>query len=312
MRKNNEEISVLAAGLLPPLEIPTPNESGEPVQVDPIDLPANLKGRYASVAMSGDAAIVKLLSFPGTFDAEAEAKVVDNMGLDDPDQYRIGYKLVSAPSRAESKVLAVAMPESEASMISMLLPVGLPAPYSLELSGLASVTTFLHGPGQKHTGEAVGVIDFGADTTVFVLLNKNVVALIRRFNMGTNAILEKVQKSLGIDKETAQGIIADGAFDISQAVGEVMEPLVKQLVVSRDFVERRENCHVGQIYVSGGLIVSRDSLDEMTSAMAVEISFWNPFDGLTVAPDAVPDNLSGREWLFSAAIGAGLATFEGP
>jgi Tfp pilus assembly PilM family ATPase len=196
-------------------------------------------------------------------------------------------------------------------MISALLPSGLPAPYSLELSGLASITTFMHGPGKQHTGEAVGVIDFGANTTVFVLLNKNVVALIRRFDMGTNAILEKVQKSLGIDRETAQGIIADGAFDISQAVGEVMEPLVKQLVVSRDFVERRENCHVGKIYVSGGLIVSRDSLDEMTSAMGVEIAFWNPFDGLEVAPDAIPDNLSGQEWRFSAAIGAGLATFEG-
>lgn len=310
MRKSNDGISLLAADVLPPLEIP--DLSSEPdAQVPVLELPPKLKARYACLAIPGEESIVKLLSFPGQFDAAAEEKVVDNMGLDDPGKYRISYKVINeGHGKSEARVLTVAVPETLAQTGPMLLPIGLPAPFSLEIAGLAAITSFLHGPAAQHEEEAVGVVDFGDSMSSFALFNKNVLALIRRFGIGTNSILDKVQESLGVDRETAQGIIADGSFDISQSVGEVLEPLIKQLVVSRDFVERRENCHITKMYVSGGLIVSRDSLDEMKSSMGVDIDFWNPFDGLTVMPDAVPENLKGQEWRFPAAVGACLATFE--
>jgi len=154
------------------------------------------------------------------------------------------------------------------------------------------------------------VIDFGARISTFVLFNKGVLALIRRFDVGTDTLLDRVRETLGVDRETAEGIISDGAFDVSQSVTEVMEPLVKQLVVSRDFVERHENCHVVKVYVSGGLAASRNSLDELASSLGIEVDLWNPFEGLTIMPGVLTENLAGKEWRFSVAIGACLATFE--
>lgn len=307
MRKNNNEVSVLAADILPPAQIST---DGSPPQA--ISVPSKLKAKYAAMTISGDNAVVKLLSFPGHFDARAEEKIVANMGLQNPDQYRISYKLISeGHGKAESKVLAVALPENEASVIPLFLPIGLPAPFSIEISGLATLTAFQNGPLTKHMDTSVGLIDFGTQTSTFALFAKEgILALARRFDFGANSIVEKVQQTLGVDLETAQGIIADGAFDISQSVNEVMDPLVKQLIVSRDFVERREDCHIARIYVSGGLAMSRDCIEEMKSSMGLEVELWNPFTPVKIAPNAIPSGMEGQEWRFSAAIGACLATFE--
>jgi len=311
MRKSDTEISVLHADILPPVEVPEEPSEDDSEPIPPLALPAKLRARYACLAVSGEKAIIKLLGFPGHFGEQAEAAIVQNMGMENPDEYRIGYKLTTeGHGKLESKVLAVALSEYVAGAAVMLLPTGLPAPFSLEVSGLAAMTAFLHTFGEDYRQSAVGVIDFGTESSSFALFNKGNLALFRRFDFGVNALMAKVQETLGVNEETAQGIVSDGSFDISQSVSEVMEPFVKQLIVSRDFIERRENCHIAKLYVSGGLVVSRDALDEMRSSIGLEVDSWNPFEKVTVLPGALPEDYSGREWQFAAAVGACLATFE--
>jgi Tfp pilus assembly PilM family ATPase len=302
---------VLAADVLPPIEEEEEGEQGTSGGAARLTLPARLRAKHASIAVPGDKAVIKLLSSPGHFDERAEEKIVGNLGLEDPAGYRISYKLTSeGHGRSESRVLAVALPEDRAVAAVSLLPSGLPAPYSLEVSGLASMTAFLHGPGATHSDEAVGAIDLGTDASTLALLNGGTLVLLRRFDFGLNMILAKVRQTLGVDRETALGILSDGSVDVSQSASEVMGPLIKQLIVSRDFLERRENCRVSRIYACGSMVLPNASLDEMRAALGVEIETWNPFDGLSMASEALPENLAGQEWKFSAAVGACLGTFE--
>jgi Tfp pilus assembly PilM family ATPase len=307
IRTTGSETTLVGAAILPVVELSS-YLNGE--EVPSFSLPAKLKARSVAIACTAQSAVVKLLSFPGAFEASNAGKLIGNLGLDDPDRFRIGFKVViEGQRRQESRILTVAIPEVEAAIPVQLFPSGIPAPNSIEVSGLASMSAFLK-TAAEHSDGALGVIEFGATTSTYALFNRGVVALVRRFSFGSNMLLEKVAESLGVDVETAQGIVSDGSFDISSAVSEVMQPLIKQLMVSRDFVERRENCRITQMYVSGGLANSHDSLNSLRQAMDLEVHFWNPFDGLTVAKDAIASDLSGREWQFSAAIGACLATFE--
>ena len=299
LRSHGDEVSVVATAILPPSNGST------------LELPAKLKARYAALTFTAQNAIIKLLSFPGQFDEGAEAKVVDNMGLHDPELYRISYKIVSeGQARGESRVLTVAWPEQEAAAAADLLPVGLPAPFSYEISGLATMPSFLGIAHEKTLNGALGILDFGDTTTTYALFNRGLITLVRRFNFGTNHLLERVQSTLGVDRETAQGIITDGSFDISQSISDIMESLIKQMIVSRDFVERRENCHVSQLFVTGGLARSQDAIEDVRSAMDVEVEFWNPFEGMSISKDAVPPELEGKEWRLAAATGACLGVFE--
>ena len=307
IRCTGNETSVVGAAILPAVDL-SGGESGD--EIPGLSLPAKLKARSVALTSTGQNAVIKLLSFPGAFDGSNAGKLVHNLGLDDPDRFRIGFKVISeGQGRSESRVLTVALPETEASLTARLFPSGTPAPYSIEISGLAAMSAFLHTAKENVDG-AVGAIEFGASTATYALFNKGVLALVRRFNFGTNMLLGKVAESLGVDTETAQGIISDGSFDISHSVSEVMQPLIKQLMVSRDFVERRENCSITHMFVSGGLANSHDSLDTLRKTMDLEVKFWNPFEGLSIAKDAIPSELSGREWQFAAAVGACLATIE--
>lgn len=332
MKKEGDKVTVLGVEILPPPKLiiadastsgdsekqsdktdreKEPGASVEDSDREMIMLSAKTKGRYASIAVTGDNAIVKLVSFPGPFDAAAEEKVISNVGIEDIRKHRIGYKpIVEGRGKSESKVIVAVLPERDAALGAKFFPKGLPAPYSLELSGMACMNSFQYGPGKAYENEAVGALDFGTNTSTFALFNKGMLALIRRFDFGTNDVAEKVQEMLGVDRETARGIINDGAFDISQAVGDVMEPVVKQIVVSRDFVERRENCRIGTLYVCGGLVASKNTLDELKSAIGLEIKTWDPFEGLAMAPGAIPPEYEGQKWRFAAAVGACLATFE--
>jgi Tfp pilus assembly PilM family ATPase len=259
----------------------------------------------------GRNAVVKLLNVPAQGEKAGDLPLHDLLGLTDDAHYRIGYEILGpGTSRSDSRLLAVAVPEAQAQAVCRLFPSGTPAPCSMEIAGLAVMTAFQHGPGGACAGECVGIVDFGASVSVLAIFNRGVLVLIRKFDFGTEAILKRVQESLGVDAETAQGILADGSFDVSQVAREVMAGFTQQLIISRDFVERRENCRMRKLYASGGVVGARDWQAEVQATVGLVPEPWNPFEGLSLAPGAVPDTLRGMEPRFAAAVGAALGSLE--
>lgn len=313
LKKIGDQISLVAAAVLPAVRLP---ELGQETagEIPVLELPKELQSKYASFALTGENAVVKLLNFPahgGNLAEEVESRIVDSMGLENAEQYRIGYKIVTeGHGKAESRVLAVAVPDVTAAAVCGLIPVGLPAPFSIEVSGLATMTAFLTGPAAERSDEACGLLEFGAKISYFAIFRGGVPLLIRKFDFGSNAILESVQKSLGIDRATAEGILCDGSFDVSQQIGETLDSVTKQIIISRDFVERRENCHVSKVFACGGVTNSRDWLLEMKSALGFDVSSWNPFDAVVTAAGGIPEQYQGREDCFAAALGAAIATIQ--
>jgi len=306
---NGQDVTVTAADILPPCLLPSGADSA--VRVEPLHLPAPVRARYASLAINHPSAVVKLFGFSRRGDEQDDTRIVASIGLADPDAFRIGYKVVEEATRGgEARILAAAVPEQIAQSAVALLPSGLPAPFSVELSDLAAMTAFLHGPGAE--GDAVGVIVFGTQVSAFGLFNGGVAALVRRIDFGTNHILGLVRKSFGLDAETAIGVLADGSFDIGEAVGSALTPFVKQLIVSRDFVERRENCRIQTIHLSGAFATSREMQGAIAGALDVQTPVLDPLAGLKVGDGAVPERLVGQEWRLAAAVGACLSTFEEP
>jgi len=273
-----------------------------------LDIPSRLRGKYGAIAVNTAQATVRLVSLPGAVDAGSEAKLIEGLGLEKPSDYRIGHKvLVEGHGRSESRVLVVALPEKLAASLPQLLPSGSPVPHSVELSELAIMTAFTSTPAAAGGGSIF--IAFGETVTLFAIFNRNALVLVRRFDVGTAAVLSKVKDSFGVDDDTAFGILCDSAFDISSIMKESIGPIAKQIVMGRDFVERRENCRMENVCVSGGLAASPGAMAELTAALGAQPATWSPFDALTDGGASVPESLRGHEWRFAAAIGAALATF---
>ncbi len=309
MHKSGDTINLLATTVLDTAKIDDSSENTEATLK--IHIPPELKSQYACLSIPAQHATIKLLSFPGDFDVKMEEKVISSMGIKNLEDYRISYKITSSgDAHSESRILAVAVKEEEAKQATSLFSSGLPAPHSLEISGLASITAFLHGPGSRHKNDVIGVIEFGDNSSTFALFNNNNLSLLRRFSFGTEKLVSSIQNTLGVDAETASSILTEGSFDISQVANELLSPVVNQLVVSRDFIERRENCHVSYLYVSGGIVTSHNTVETIRKAMGIDVHTWSPTENITVADGAIPAELEGQEWKFAAAIGACLATLE--
>ena len=71
-----------------------------------------------------------------------------------------------------------------------------------------------------------------------VFVNKGAIILARKLDVGGDAVVDRVQKHLGVEREMAESIMSEGAIDISQSVREVIDPFLRQMMISRDFVER--------------------------------------------------------------------------
>ena len=298
LRRTGDEITLVGAELISP----SPTE---------ITVPTRLRARIASLATSSSRAVAKLLTSPGAIDDTFEKTLERSLGLDNADDFRISYRVVvEGQGRSEPRALAVALPNEDADPLMQQFASGAPVPCSLELSPLATLTAFEHGPVSASLDDGVGLIDFGTTSTTLSMFNKGSLVLMRQFDFGTKLVLDRVESALHVDAETAQGILADDAFDISELLSELISPIASQFVVSRDFVERRENCSVRALYAIGGVALSHAAMQGLEQSLGIDIMAWDPLKSFPEGPQALDETADTQRWRFAAARGAALATLE--
>ncbi len=313
LRRVNDGLTLVGAQLLPPLA-GLPNVPDEAETVNRVALSGAARSRNAALAISGHNAVIKLVSFPGPPVGDLMRRLPHDMGLKTPEAYRISYQVITeGRGRGESRVLAVGIPDADADAVMAKFASGLPAPYALEISALAAVTAFQHACADVLKREAVGLVEFGDTVTTLCILNNGAPVLVRRFEFGSRSLILRICKNLGVTETIARSIVSDGSFDISEITTELLSPVIAQIIVSRDFIERRENCRLGAMYASGGLMMSADARRLLESRLDTGIRQWNPFDAVAAVPDPQQGGIEpDSAWRFAGAIGAALGVMEEP
>ncbi len=308
-KRIGENLSVLAAEILPPLDF-----SDEKLKnlgdISALSIPKNLSAKKVAMAIPGANAIVKLLNLPGVPGDGVFDKVKEHLGVEG-DDFRIGFQNVGKENSRETRLLAVAAPETLVKAACRLFPTGNPAPLSVEINGLAMMTAFEEGPLIGHPTDAVAMIDIGPRASFVACFNKLELVLARKFDFGLWHIFDRIQRELGLDRPTVLGLMTDSAIDVSQAVKEVAEPFIKQMVISRHFVERRENCRITRMYLPCGSSIPADLINAIKSAMGFDVDFWDPFamPRLKLPASGLGDEIDQQKSRFSAAIGVAIGAF---
>ena len=297
------EILVTALDLLPAVDL------ADPAQVRAFKLPKALAARYTALCIPGYGATIKLLNLPGSVADPEPDHIREQMGLEGQAPYRLGYRVVSR-GQSETKLLTVAIPEAQVRAACEPFASGPPVPVSVEISALAGLTAFLHGPGQGLDDEAVGVIKLGSRLSYFAFFKRRELILIRKFEFGHLSLLEQVEQTMGVDRDTARNIVTDRSFDVSQLVKNLADPFIKQLIISKHFVERRENCQIARLFMADDPLMARNWRREIKAALGMDTVDWKPFGGVRVMPDALPERCRGNEFAFNPALGAVLAIAE--
>ncbi len=301
IRKAGEDFALLGMETLPPIDLSNPSS---------VSIPLRLRARFAAITLNPPDMSVKLLTLPGHLDARFAQQLPRHLGLPDDTTDRVGYRSIQeGGGRAESRVLAAAIPEDAAQACLQGFASGLPAPWSLELAPIAALTAFEMGPVRASSQTAIGLLDFSHRFCTFSIFYRKSLVLLRRFDFGTHKILARITDSLNVDDKTALKILADNAFDISELISDIMQPLFSQLILSKDFIQRRENCTIRELFLIGSLASAPAAVEQIERALSASVALWNPLKipGLTM-----PTPLSEEQaaWRFSAAIGTALAVLQ--
>ncbi|NCC52116.1 MAG: hypothetical protein EOM20_12985 [Spartobacteria bacterium] len=315
-RKGKEGPVITAVDVLPPVPLLSADEAaGVEEGVAPVrKLPLTKQWivYYAAIAVTGESAAIRYVSLPGNVVSGPGlvSQLSEHMGLDG--EYRIAHVVTSIPDKkVETRILAAALPVAEVELLLSYVDTGYPAALSLEISSLASLNAFLSSSlVREHEDGAIAFIDSGARVSLMAVFNKGSLVLVRKFNVGGDALIKRLQQQMAVDRDVAAGILADGSFDISQSVHGVMEPFLRQISISKEFVERREDCRIKAVYVTGGMSLSQYWMEKIQQTAGVETLQWNPFAEMEVGEGALPDNLAGQEPRFSAAVGSLIGAFE--
>lgn len=300
LRRVKGAVTLVGADLLP--SVPLGSDAAELI------IPKQLVSNYAALAYTGEAAVIRVIQMacePGAKPEELEPALRQQLNVDDT--HRTGcYVIQQSKGRQESTLLAVAIPKSDFSNIMYQFSSGAPAAYSMELSGLAAFSGYMQQHGAEHAEGAVCLIDSGAHVTSLVFAVRGQPVLAAKFVLGAEVLNKRIEADLGVDGDMARTILAGGSVDISSSVDAVMTPFLRQLSVSRDFVERQSKMRMGHAFISGGPAKASYWTEPISEALGLPCQAWDPLEGLKVSGGVWPEKLENQQHRFASAIGAAL------
>jgi len=301
--------TLMAADLMPAFQLPAADAKGD-FRPEPLILPKALRGVYAAVTINTPQVSIRLLTVPGTQEKVEQLNFPELLGVTDGAEYRIGYEILTAEMRGEQMVLATGVPETQARWAAALLPRGLPAPCSLQVAGVSALSGFGYDLTRRLGEGGALLVQIGTEVTNVAGFYKGRLALFRQCSIGSQVIVKGVRDRFGIEADLVPGILEDGMIDASEIVAGAIEPFLRQLVLAREFVERKRACRVEHVLLCGSLMGSRHWSTHIEQAMGIQANVWNPLAMLPVAPHALAKCVQGKECRFAAAVGAALAIME--
>lgn len=303
LKQTGNDVSLTGIDLLPPVDFGTASAR--------FGLPRNLTTYYGCLTYSRPEAVVRLVNTPLSADEDTLPDVKLRELLSVGEDFRVSARLIKrGQGRQDSSLMAVAIPQDDVGFMLNMFPAGPPAPASLEISGLSFISAFMHARGAECANEAVCLIESGELSSTYVFLNRGMVVLIGKMNFGAATLRKRLADDLGVDEDLARSILNDRSINISSSINNVLEPFLKQISISRDFIERHQGCRVEKLYISGGLSLLPTWSSEVGQMLQLDTINWSPLENIQFEPDLLSPEINSEATRFSAAIGAALGGFE--
>lgn len=309
LSRGHADAEVVEIGELPGVDLPF--SANDPV-LSSIAVPKAFAAPYAALAVDHPQSVMRMVSLKTSPEDDESAALSELFGASPPADFRVGFANVGGADREDPLYIACGMPDYVAIGVAKMLPEARrPAPASLQSVSAARLNAFAVGPATR-CGK-VGVVHLQVEESVSTVSVFNAGRLVaqRQFPVGNGAVVAQVAQQFGLSNTLAAELLNENQIDPSNATVPVLTPLFRQVLMSTDFVARREGFRPGRIFLSGSMAGAGHWLRIAESVMAIDAEFWMPFDDHPRRPRAVPRELVGREHEFVAALGAALALMEG-
>lgn len=282
------------------------------------------KAKWAAVAVSGTAAITKIITMPAVMtDAERQAQIQLEADQYIPyplEEVNIDFQVLGKSERNPDLVdvlLAASRKENVEDRVTALELAGLKAAVvDVEAYAMESACTRLLDPFSGSSSEqTIAIADIGATTTTLNVLHNNKTIYTREQNFGGRQLTEEIQRCYGLSRDEAG--LAKRQGGLPETYGqEVLEPFKEAMAqqISRSiqfFFAASPHTRIDHIVLAGGTS-SIPGVDELVESRmnSIPTTIANPFTNMSVASRIKPLRLSSDAPAMMIAVGLALRAFD--
>jgi type IV pilus assembly protein PilM len=310
-----------------------PNSMNEKTLVDPEAVGeairravkrSGAKSHEVAIAISGDAAITKVIQMPrGLRDSELEAQVEMQADQYIPfpmDEVSYDYEVLGQSEKdAESiDVLLVASRTDNVSQRrSAVVAAGLTARIvDVEAFALENACRLMtHQMPDGGIDRSVAVVDFGASSTTFSVLRNLKVVYTRDFAFGGQQLTEEIMRTYGLSMEEAGRAKKEGGLP-SNYQPEVLDPFIDDMTqqVSRSLqfylASGSGRSQPDQILICGGCANIPGVAEVISSRVGVPADKGDPLGNMKVSSKAKAQAVGRDATALLTACGLALRSFD--
>nr|WP_240900894.1 pilus assembly protein PilM [Thioalkalivibrio sp. XN8] len=282
------------------------------------------RSRDAAVAISGDAAITKIIQLPASF---SESELEGQVALQ-ADQYipfpmeEVSYDFeVVGPTEHDPDMLDVLLVATRTENVEQRQA-------AVEAAGLKAVIVDVeaftvenacqllrHQMPEEGMGHNIAVMDFGASSTTFSVLRDLRVTYTRDFAFGGQQLTEEIMRTYGLTLEEAGRAKKEGGLP-SNYEPEILEPFIDDMTqqVSRSlqfFLASGTNREQPeQILICGGCANIPGVADVIGSRVGIPTQVGNPLGMMKISSRARSQGVMKDATALLTACGLALRSFD--
>ncbi len=281
---------------------------------------AGVKPKTVNSAVSGRSVIVRRIPMEKMTETQARQAIHWEAEQHIPfrvDEVSIDFKIINEESGpGQMEVLLVAAKKEVIHLHRGLIQeAGLKA-VSVDLEQFALLRAYQHAYNPSDE-ECVTILNIGADNTNLVIAKNGIPSFNRDLAIGGTRFVEAVQRFLGFDHETAEGVLRGNtpegvsSDDLKNAIGSVVQELSTS--VRRSFISFQasgESTRIDKMYISGGCSLMPGLASILSEQHGLPVERFSPFRNIQVEPGLVPEEEeAGLDALLAVATGLALRGF---
>lgn len=270
-----------------------------------------------AVGMWGMSVIVKKITMP-----KMDRKILAEQIRYEAEQYipfdisnvSLAHHVLATPSSPDTQdvLLIAAQNELVSQYIQTVEIAGLKAEI-VDVAGFALANCFEMNYGRV-SGEVIGLMNFGASVTNFVVISNGEIIFCRDIPVGGQNYTNEISKSMGVSPQEAEMLKLSAVArqevpdDVVNLISVTNETMAEEVRNSLDFLGATTNgISVNRCLVSGGASITTGLMDAVARTTGVSLETLNPFRQIKVNSKKIPPDYLDQIGSFSAvAIGLAL------
>jgi type IV pilus assembly protein PilM len=282
------------------------------------------RSREAAIAISGDAAITKVIQMPkslGESELEAQVEMQADQYIPFPmEEVSYDYRVVG-PSEKDPEMLDVLLVATRTENVEQrqaaVQASGLTARIvDVEAFALENACELMrHQMPDGGMDRTVAVVDFGASSTTFSVLRDMKVVYTRDFAFGGQQLTEEIMRTYGLSMEEAGRAKKEGGLP-SNYQPEVLDPFIDDMTqqVSRSLqfylASGSGRAQPDQILICGGCANISGVADVISSRVGVPAEKGDPLGNMKVSSKAKAQAVARDATALLTACGLALRSFD--